>query len=717
MPLPLEEETTDALLQSVFDTLGQGVALFRQDGMGDDLTFIRVNPCFAGLFGEEPEALCGKVLCEWDLESDLRLGELFNRVRLKGKKREEKIGIGGDRWFQLTGLPLPEGVFCLFVTETTETVRTHRKLSRSSELFKTLVEESGAFFCEYGPGGILSYVNGTYCDFAGVREEEVLGNDFYRYIPPDQREEVRAGIEALSPQAPFHSSEHAVLRADGSLTWQRWMDRVFFNEDGSVSTYCSVGFDITAQREAEESRKGQAVYFEALFNSSPIATCFSRNYQICQVNPAFCDLFRLTPEDVLGSDAREIISPPGQIQSDCEDIVQQMDRGEAVMRDTVRYRSDGELIHVRIIGVPYQMVQGNRGYFAFFQDLAETVELETESMRNRIVVEESPVVIFEAPLGFGSHCRFISENVSQFGYRADEVMSGQISLDMKTHPEDLRRLAREVAEANRTGRAYREYTFRLLTAEGKYRWVNERNRVLFGPGGEPQSLIGVLIDQTELVQVQQELRKGNERLSRHAREMEEAWEQTILLLAGVTEMRDPYTRGHQFRVAHLCGAIGEELNFQEEPLRELVQAAHIHDIGKMEIPSDYLNRPGKLLPEEFEFIKEHPGKGHELLSGIKVAGFLPEIVYQHHERLDGSGYPRGLKGEEILLSARVLAVADVVEAMLSHRPYRPAFPLDDVMEEISRGMDILYDRQVVTACICLFREKKYAFPPVAVAPQ
>lgn len=711
--LPLHEhEILDSLLQSFLELVDQGFALLQLDRHNKDFAFVRTNLCFAGIFESAGTDLYGKYLSTWEPEWHLRLGDLLSHVLEKGEKAEREIVVPDDRWFQVSCIPLPHDHFGLFFRENTEKVRLRRELSRIKGLFKGLVEDSGALFCEFEAEGILSYVNEAYCDFFGLTEKELLGKDFYRFIPEDQRQAVRDGVGRLSAEVPFHTTEHQVYSADGSLCWQRWTDRVFFNEDGSVRNYCSVGFDITAEKEAEEVRKRQSRHLEALFEQAPMAICFSRDRIVSRGNPAFCDLFGFLPEDILGRDMRDIIFSPGPICEDSEDIVAQMDRGEMVTRDSVFRRGDGREINVRLIGVPYETTDGSRGYFTFFQDLVDTRRLERARLRNRIVVEESPVVIFEAPLGFGATCRFISENVSQFGYRARDVMSGKVSLDMKTDPQDLKRLRREVAEADMEGRQYREYTYRLRTPDGKFRWVNERNHVLNGPGGEPESIIGVLIDETELIQAQQDLQKSNERLARHARDVEQTWEKTLQLLAGLTELRDPYTRGHQYRVADLCRAIGKEMGFEDGPLRELVQAAQIHDIGKIEIPSDYLNRPGRLHPEEFDFIKDHPSKGYDLLSRINVPGFVQEIVYQHHERLDGSGYPRGLKSWDILLSSRILAVADVAEAMLSHRPYRPAFGLEEVMEEISGGAGILYDEDVVAACRTLFLERGYTLPSI-----
>lgn len=593
--------------------------------------------------------------------------------------------------------------------DVTEQIRERDRLRRSEERFRTLVEDAGAYFCEFDGDGVLSYVNAVYVESMGLAEQDLLAHDFYRFIPEGQRNPIRQGLVNLSKDSPFFTTEHQVFLPGGKMLWQRWTNRALFNEDGSVRRYCCVGYDITERKNAEKVREEQARHLEALFEQSPIAIAFSRDHRVQRVNAAFCELFHLDADQVVGRDMREVLSRPGQIRGDCDDVVDRMDAGETVVCDAVRLRGDGVEIPVRVFGMSYECADdaGGRGYFAFFQDLADRVRLKEEIQRNRIVVQESPVVIFEAPLGFGAPCRFISENVSQFGYSARELVEGRISLDMKTHPEDMRRLRDQVARADREGRSYRDYTYRLLTSGGSYRWVNERNHVLPGADGQPDSIIGVLIDQTELVEAQKEMQAVNEVLARHARAMEESWESTLNLLAGITELRDPYTRGHQLRVAHLCRALGEELGFEKEPLRELVQAATIHDIGKMEIPSDYLNRPGPLSRDEFEFIKLHPEKGFQLLNRISVPGFLAEIVRQHHERLDGSGYPRGLVGEEILLSARILAVADVVEAMLSHRPYRPALGLQDVLAHITCESGRSYDSEVVRVCRRLFLEKGY----------
>lgn len=184
---------------------------------------------------------------------------------------------------------------------------------------------------------------------------------------------------------------------------------------------------------------------------------------------------------------------------------------------------------------------------------------------------------------------------------------------------------------------------------------------------------------------------------------------TIGAVALTVEKRDPYTAGHQQRVAELCVAIGRKLEFPEDRLEGLRLGATIHDIGKIYVPAEILNRPGKLAAVEFEIIKSHPQVGYDIVKDVKFPWPVNDMILQHHERLDGSGYPRGLKGEEIILEARILAVADMVEAMSSHRPYRPGLGADAALAQIRREAGTKLDALVVDACEHLFREAQFTF--------
>lgn len=186
-------------------------------------------------------------------------------------------------------------------------------------------------------------------------------------------------------------------------------------------------------------------------------------------------------------------------------------------------------------------------------------------------------------------------------------------------------------------------------------------------------------------------------------------EKTIQAMAKMTEVRDPYTAGHQQRVARLSQAIAAEMKLPAEIAEYIFLAASVHDIGKIRVPSEILATPGRISEIEFELIKTHPQAGYEILGTVEFPWPLADIVLQHHEKMDGSGYPGGLKGDEIMLEARIACVADVVEAMSFHRPYRPLLGLESALKEITCNRGTTYDPDVVDACVRLFAEMKFSF--------
>jgi PAS domain S-box-containing protein len=203
-------------------------------------------------------------------------------------------------------------------------------------------------------------------------------------------------------------------------------------------------------------------------------------------------------------------------------------------------------------------------------------------------------------------------------------------------------------------------------------------------------------------QVQQALSRSHERLRKNMGAIIQAMSTTI-------EKRDPYTAGHQRRVAKLCRAIATKMDFSWDHIQGLRMTAAIHDLGKIQVPSGILNKPGAISKHEMAIIKMHPRTAYDILKGIQFSWPLAETIHQHHERLDGSGYPRRLKGDQILLEARILAVADVVESMASFRPYRPELGIEAALEEIQKYKGILYDESVVAVCTSLIIQQGFDF--------
>jgi putative nucleotidyltransferase with HDIG domain len=219
------------------------------------------------------------------------------------------------------------------------------------------------------------------------------------------------------------------------------------------------------------------------------------------------------------------------------------------------------------------------------------------------------------------------------------------------------------------------------------------------------NIIGVALfskDITKRKRAEEELLINHEKLRKTLND-------AIGMMSKMAEMRDPYTAGHQRRVAHLATTIAEELKFGNIQMENLHIAAVIHDIGKMYVPSEILSKPGKLSDIEFGLIKTHAQAGYDIVKSMDFPCIIAQSILQHHERLDGSGYPNNLKGDDISQEAKIMAVADVVEAIASHRPYRAALSIDKALEELTKNRGKLYDPEVVDTCLNVFSEKGFKF--------
>jgi PAS domain S-box-containing protein len=232
------------------------------------------------------------------------------------------------------------------------------------------------------------------------------------------------------------------------------------------------------------------------------------------------------------------------------------------------------------------------------------------------------------------------------------------------------------------------------------RTLHTKKVPLLDTKGEPEFLLGISEDITERKQAGKHLQDTLESLRR-------ALGATIQAIAVTVETRDPYTAGHQRRVADLSRAIAKEMNLSADQIDGIRMAATIHDLGKISVPAEILSKPTKLTNVEFSLIQTHAQSGYDILKDIDFPWPIARIVLEHHERMDGSGYPNSLTGDSLLLESKILAVADVVESMASHRPYRPGLGIEAALEEIEKNKGTSYDKAVVDACLRLFRENGF----------
>lgn len=330
--------------------------------------------------------------------------------------------------------------------------------------------------------------------------------------------------------------------------------------------------------------------------------------------------------------------------------------------------------------------------------------LRESEEKYRLLAENVHDIIFV--LGMDLHYSYISPSIKFLrGYEPAEILGHAPSETMTSASWELAaKVFNEEIEQVKAGQGdykrSRTLELEMMRKDGTTVWMEGKFSLLRNDRGKPTGILGVTRDITER-------KKAAEALDKSFAQLRNALVGTVQAMASLVETRDPYTAGHQRRVTGLAVAIGQEMIPSPDRIAGLHLAAMIHDIGKISIPTEILAMSRKLNDLEFSLIKIHPQSGHDILKDINFPWPIARIIQEHHERMDGSGYPNGLTGDRLLLESRILAVADVVEAMASHRPYRPALGVEAALKEISEKSGSLYDPVVVEVCLRLFREKGY----------
>ncbi|MCX5970064.1 MAG: HD-GYP domain-containing protein [Coprothermobacterota bacterium] len=335
------------------------------------------------------------------------------------------------------------------------------------------------------------------------------------------------------------------------------------------------------------------------------------------------------------------------------------------------WEEDFSAVQAYLLGLPDP---GPSGWKAFLQDHPEIVD---EAIRRVRIVD-----VNQATLNFLKVTKK-EEVIEGFSQTITEETRSALLLQLLAILEGKRRIEFDAPGMTVAGEP-------LISA---LQWV--------AIGSDPVDYSQVLVSTSDVTLA----RQAEELQVQSYRAVQKAVAGTIYAMARIVESRDPYTAGHQQGVARLAVAIGREMGLEHEQVNGLMMAALIHDLGKINVPSEILAKPTRLTPLEFSLIQTHSQSGYEILKEIEFPWPVARMVLEHHERFDGSGYPQGLSGEEILLEARILAVADVVEAMASHRPYRPALGIEAALEEIRAKRGTSFDPRVADACLTLFLEK------------
>ncbi|MBW2558722.1 MAG: PAS domain S-box protein [Deltaproteobacteria bacterium] len=343
------------------------------------------------------------------------------------------------------------------------------------------------------------------------------------------------------------------------------------------------------------------------------------------------------------------------------------------------------------------------GFFSITRDISKRKHNREKLLKSEerycSVLESIEEGYFETDLA-GTFTFFNNSLNRAMGYSKEELM-GMNNREYTT-PKTSKQVYKAFREIYATGKPVTIADYEIIRKDGNLRTFDTSASLLMDSSGRPVGFRGITRDITEHKATGLKLEKSYAKL-------QNMLDETIRTLAFTVEVRDPYTAGHQRRVAQLACATSRKMGLSSEEARGVKMAALIHDIGKIQIPAEILSKPGRLTTNEMDLIRTHPEVSSGILKGIEFPWPISEIVLQHHERINGSGYPHGITGKEMNIGAKIIAVADVIEAMISHRPYRPALGIDKAIEEISQNKGILYDAEVVEACLSLLTEEGFTF--------
>jgi len=459
--------------------------------------------------------------------------------------------------------------------------------------------------------------------------------------------------------------------------------------------------DITERKRAEEALKKSEEKHRVLFESShdAIMTLAPPSWQFTSGNPGAIEMFKT------GDGASFVVCGPEELSPEFQPDGRPSSEKAAEMIQAAMTKGSHffEWTHKRLRGEPFPAtvlltrmeISGQTLLQATVRDITERKRVEEDlkqsEERYRSIFERAQEGIFRStPEG-----KMIMANqamTKMFGYASpEELMTGitDIARQHYVNPEDRDKLKELIEEHG----FIKGYEAQLYRKDGSIIWISMTMHAVRDEKGRIMYYDGIDEDITNRKESAERMRK--------------ALGATVQAIAVTVETRDPYTAGHQRRVADLSRSIATEMNLPPNQIDGIRVAATIHDLGKISVPAEILSKPTKLTNIEFSLIKTHSQSGHDILKDIDFPWPIARMILEHHERMNGSEYPNGLTGDNILLESLILAVADVVESMASHRPYRVTLGIDAALEEIEKNKVTLYDNAVADSCLRLFREKGY----------
>jgi PAS domain S-box-containing protein len=542
----------------------------------------------------------------------------------------------------------------------------------------------------------------------GYRPEELLNVLFnqLRLFTPPSLELIMKNIPRVLAGEPVQNHVCEFITRDGNVRIAE-VTLTPVRENGEITGTITVARDITEHKDMEERLCRLEEQYRDILDTIPdgyFEIDLSGKYTFA--NDVICAHLQRTREELIGKDNREF-----QTAEDAQKAfrlfrnVYKTGIPEKAVELEILSKDGSARTYELSVSLIKDAQETPVGFRGISRDITERKRMEEELIKSevkyRTIVENAQEGIFQA----SADNRSLTLNrtfAGMLGYSCTEEAAREIINTFQqnfVNPDEYRK----VLETIRQRGSIKGYEAELYRRDKSRIWVNISVTAMKDPAGNLLYYHGIVEDITPQKKLEQERQKSIDSLRK-------SLGATIKALSAISEARDQYTAGHQRRVSDLARAIATEMKLSPDRIDGIRLAGMIHDMGKIAIPSEILTKPTKLTNLEMEIIKTHAEAGYDILKGIEFPWPIARMVREHHERINGSGYPRGLKDNDILLESKIIAVADVVEAISSHRPYRPALGILVALEEIEHNSGIFYDKTASEACLKLFREKRYTMP-------
>ena len=569
------------------------------------------------------------------------------------------------------------------------------ELDKTERKYAELIENFPVGIYRTTPKGEFILANKALIDMFGFESFEELSKlnlERNGYHPDNPREIFRKLVEE---KGEVKNYEAKWRRRDGSIIYIRENAKAVKDEEGNTIYYEGIVEDITKEREAEEELLFRTKELQAIFSAIPdLFFRIDKNGVILDYMAGKGNDLYKKPEEFLGKNLMDLFPEPlnenfiNQIKNALEKNKVEIIEYDLEIAGEVRY------FESRIIPISSEEVIG------IVRNITSKKiwerQLKESEARFRTIAENALVGVYIRDEKFiyvnPAFCKI-------FGYNTDEII-GKIRPEDLTYKEDINSIDIDIEKRLKDDSPEKIEIFRGFRKDGKIIYLECYSTLIDLLG--KKAILGILLDITEKREAEEKQKEYNKKLNK-------LLDGIILAMAKIVEVKDPYTAGHQQRVAELAVKIGEEYGLDKEKLQAIQVAAMIHDIGKIHIPAEILTKPGELSPLEREMIHNHPTFGYEILKNIEFPWPIAQIVLQHHEKIDGTGYPLHLKGDQIMIEAKIITVADVVEAMSTHRPYRAGYGLARALDEIISHCGTWYDEKIVHICLNLFKEKDFEY--------